>query len=136
MIKLLPLSVAALALLLVVAPVAECQASWQWTVRGYATRADASAAYAATSAIAQVVETNDTRVTTFGTPTPYVVFKYELTDIWCCAPEHFVYAMPVSAPWDEQAIPLFLAWRSSHMSASIGIQSVPIAGKAIVWRVE
>lgn len=132
-------AVVVLLLLFASAPAsAQVSGFYQWTVQGFATQSAALtevAAGAFDSKLPVLVSTADSSVTTFGTPTPFVVFRWQFVDFWCCVPDHFTYSITSDLHTAQDL--LFVYCTRINPSRKCGITTLapaPFAGEQVVWQ--
>ena len=126
---------------LVTKPDLVASGSWQWTVRGYATLPEAAAVLSSAAGDPLhpvLVDTSDPIVLTFGSSTPWVVFRWEHVDLWCCTPEHFTYVLPASKPAADAALDTYCSRLASGRRCGIvGSAASPFSGGSwVVWKTE
>jgi hypothetical protein len=110
---------------------------YQWTFRGYATLPEAAAVLSAAASDPKspvLIDTKDGLVSTFGNSTPWVVFRWENVDLWCCSPAHFNHVRPATKSEAMWALDLYCDRLFPGRKCGInGVTFGPYGGEWIVW---
>lgn len=117
---------------------AQSSAFWQWTAQGFPTQASALIEMSVSGSDpkpSHLIDTTDPTVTTFGTPTPYVVFRWQFVDLWAGAPEHFSYSITGDLHTAGDLLNVYCArinpWRKCGIAT---LAPAPFAGEHVVWQ--